>query len=70
MFDWLVRIVMAVSGVVTGWFIARDSANFGVVQLTISLLLIVFCILIAVFWPSLVALYKSGGDPGDSNRSE
>lgn len=70
MFDWLVRSVMAVSGAVTGWFITRDSANFGIVQLTISLLLIVLCILIAVYWPSLVALYKSGSGPGDSNRSE
>lgn len=70
MFDWLVRIVMAPSEVVTSWFITRDSANFGVVQLTISLLLIVLCILIAVYWPSLVAHYKSGSGPGDSNRSE
>lgn len=63
MFTWLVRIVMALAGVIAGWFVARDAANFGVIQLVVSLLLITFVVAVAAFWPSLVAWLRNRRRP-------
>ena len=41
MLGWLVRIVMALAAIVTGWFVVSDSPNFGIVQMAVSLLLTV-----------------------------
>lgn len=69
MFDWLARGVLVVSGVVVSWFIARDSANFGIVQLAVSLFLVTACIAGAVFWRNFAALFRSGKNPEDpANR--
>ncbi|CFX02114.1 conserved protein of unknown function [Candidatus Filomicrobium marinum] len=66
MLNWLIRIVMGISGVIAGWFVAQDSANFGVVQMAISLLLVIGCVLLAVFWPNIIAVFKSSTEPDDS----
>jgi hypothetical protein len=62
MLGWVVRLVMAAAGVVAGWFVARDAANFGVVQMVVSLLLITILVAAAAFWPSLVAWFRSRGE--------
>ncbi len=54
MITWLVRIVMFIASVVTGWFVARDAADFDLIQLAVALMLIIFFIAIGVFWPYLV----------------
>jgi hypothetical protein len=46
MFGWLVRIVLAAAGIVTGWFVAADAPNFGVVQGIVAVSLIAFLVLI------------------------
>lgn len=63
MLEWLVHEVMTIAGTVTGWFIAPASANFGVLQLTISLVLIVICILIVIFWRDLVSFFRKQPRP-------
>jgi hypothetical protein len=42
--NWLLRLVLIPSGLVAGWFVAKDAPNFGIVQATVSLFLIVFVI--------------------------
>ena len=42
MINWIIRIVMFLAGIVTAWFVARDAGNFGVIQMAVSLLLIIF----------------------------
>jgi len=69
MFTWLVRIVMAIAGVIAGWFVARDAANFGVIQLVVSILLISFFVAVAAFWPSLMAWFRHRRGPDDQSKS-
>ncbi|KFG69700.1 hypothetical protein [Microvirga sp. BSC39] len=52
MFGWIVRILLVVAGIVTGWFVARDAAIFGVAQVMVALLLITAVVAILAFWPS------------------
>lgn len=58
MLDWVARLILVVSGFFASWIIASDSANFGIVQLAISLLLVTACIIAAVFWRNIIALFR------------
>lgn len=60
MLDWLAELILAVSGMVANVFIARDSANFGIVQLAVSLFLVTACIISLVFWRNFAALFRGG----------
>lgn len=60
MFDWFAELILAVSGNIANLFIARDSANFGILQLAVSLFVITACIISIVFWRSFAALFRSG----------
>jgi uncharacterized membrane protein YoaK (UPF0700 family) len=51
MFGWIIRGLWFVAGIVTGWFIANDAMNFGVIQMMVALLLIVLIIAASAFWP-------------------
>ena len=68
MFGWLVRIVMSIAAVITGWFVVRDAAIFGVVQMAVSLLLIAFFVAVAAFWPSLATWFRSRHKPEDRTK--
>lgn len=50
MLNWLIRPIMALAAVLAGFFVAEDAANFGVVQLVFSVLLVTGLVAIAVFW--------------------
>ncbi len=69
MLNFLVRIVMSLAAVITGWFVARDAANFGIVQMVVSLLLISLFVAIAAFWPSLLSWFRSRHRPQDRTDS-
>lgn len=68
MLSWLVRLILAVSAVIAGWFIADDAANFGIIQLVVALFLITICIAVAAFWPNLVAMFRGSGGPEGSKK--
>ncbi len=51
MIDWLVRSLLIVAGIVTGWFIATDAPNFGVIQMVVALLLLTAIVAMIAFWP-------------------
>lgn len=65
MFGWIVRIVMALAGIITGWFVAREAANFGLFQMVVAILLVVFFVAAAAFWPSLAGLFRNRRKPED-----
>jgi hypothetical protein len=48
MVSWLFRILMLAAGLVTGYIVAKDSPNFGLVQMMFALLLLT---LFLAFWP-------------------
>ena len=65
MLGWIVRIIMSLAAVITGWFVADNATNFGVVQMVIAILLIVFFVGVAAFWETLSVRLKRPGGPSD-----
>ncbi len=55
MLTWLVRILLALAGFAAAWFVAPESRNFEIVRMGFALLLIVFFVALAAFWPNLVS---------------
>jgi hypothetical protein len=66
MLNWLIRPIMFVAAIIAGWFVAEDAANFGVVQLVISVLLVTLLVAFAAFWESIRDWFrpKSGAGEG------
>jgi hypothetical protein len=52
MFNWVTRGLWFVAGIITGWFIASDAVNFGVIQMVVALLLLTLIVAIIAFWPN------------------
>ncbi len=52
MVSWLVRGLLILAGIVTGWFVSKDATNFGVIQGMVSLVLIGLIVAVLAFWPS------------------
>lgn len=52
MISWIVRLLMIVAGAVTGWLVAEDAPNFGLVQMMVALLLLTLIVAVLAFWPS------------------
>lgn len=52
MLGWIVRGLLIAAGAVTGWFVARDAAVFGIAQVMVALLLLTAVVAILAFWPS------------------
>lgn len=53
MIGWAVRVFLIVAGTITGWFVARDATNFGVLQMFIMLMLITITVAGVALWPVL-----------------
>ena len=53
MVNLLLRPVMFLAALVTGWFVADDAVNFSVIQMVVSLFLITIIVAIAAFWETL-----------------
>jgi hypothetical protein len=58
MFGWLVRVLLIVAGAITGWFVARDATNFGVLQMFVMLTLITVAIGALAFWPTVLSWFR------------
>ncbi len=48
--SWLLRPILIVAAIIAGWFVAEDSGNFTVVQMTVAVVLIALLVAIATFW--------------------
>ena len=57
MIGWIARIIFSLAAVVAGWFVARDSANFSIVQLAVGLLLAAAFVAVAAFAPRLFSRF-------------
>ena len=51
MISWVVRLLMIAAGAVTGWIVAEDAPNFGVIQMIVALLLLTLIVAVLAFWP-------------------
>lgn len=52
MLNIIVRIFLLVAGVIVGWFVEKDAANFNVIQGAVSILLFILFIGIVAFLPT------------------
>jgi hypothetical protein len=66
MLNWLVRPIMFVAAIIAGWFVAEDAANFGIIQMVISVLLVTLIVTVAAFWDSIGDWLGLKRDPGKS----
>jgi len=48
--SWIVRILFVAAAPIAALLVARDSLNFGIIQVFIAIILIVACIGLATAW--------------------
>jgi uncharacterized membrane protein YoaK (UPF0700 family) len=51
MLGWIVRVLLIAAGVVASWFVAKDSPQFGIMQMAMALILVVLIVWVLAFWP-------------------
>ena len=51
MVAWIARLLLALAAPITGWFVAKDSPNFGVIQMMVATFVLAFLLFIFAFWP-------------------
>jgi formate hydrogenlyase subunit 3/multisubunit Na+/H+ antiporter MnhD subunit len=49
--SWLARGLLIAAGFVASWFMTRDSLQFGLLEMAVALLLVVFIVAVLAFWP-------------------
>ena len=57
MVGWVARGLLIVAGFVASWFVAKDTPQFGLVQMAVGLILFVFVIWVLAFWPERWRIY-------------
>lgn len=63
MMYWLVTPLMALAAGIAALFIAPDAANFGVVQMVVSVLLFAGLIALIVFWGPIMEWLRNRRRP-------
>jgi len=51
MISWAIRVLLMASGFLASWFVARDAPQFGIMQIAVTLILIVFIVAVLAFRP-------------------
>ena len=54
MLGWIVRLLLALAGIVAGWFVAREDTRFVLFQMVAAMLLVTAGVAAAAFGPSLI----------------
>ncbi|MDH4981201.1 hypothetical protein [Hyphomicrobium sp. D-2] len=57
--SWLLRPILFISAVIAGWFVSTDAANFGVVQMAVSVLVIAALVGLAAFWQPIALWFRN-----------
>ena len=63
---WLVRIIMAVASVITGWFVTRDAPNHSLIEMAVGLFLITIFVAGLAFGPAMLARFRNRTKPRGS----
>jgi hypothetical protein len=50
--SWIVRGLLVISGIVTGWFVSKDAPNFSFIQGMVSLVVVAVIVLVLAYWPA------------------
>jgi hypothetical protein len=62
MITFLARALLAVAAMVAGWFVETSSPQFGLMQIAVGLLLLVFVVWVIAFWPERWTIALNGRD--------
>ena len=62
MITFLARALLAVAAMVASWFVETSSPQFGLIQIAIGLLLLVFAVWVIAFWPKRWTITLGGRD--------
>jgi hypothetical protein len=49
-----------ITSIITGWFVARDTAGLDLIEMAVSPLLIIVFLAVGAFWPYLTAWFADG----------
>jgi hypothetical protein len=52
MLNWLTRVLLLAAGFIASWLIASDAPQFGLMQVAVALVLVVFIVAVLAFWPT------------------
>jgi hypothetical protein len=52
MVSWFARGLLIAAGLVTSWFMTKDSPRFGVMEMAVATLLLVFIVAVLAFRPA------------------
>ena len=63
MIGWIVRGLLALSGIVAGWFVSSEALNFGIIQMAIAILLFTAFVAVVAFWPIIMQWFGKGQKP-------
>lgn len=55
---WLVRVLLFLAGIVTGWFVSRDALNYEIVQFAVVLLAIVALAVVAFYFERISRFFR------------
>ena len=50
MVGWVARVLLIVAGFVVSWFVAKDTPQFGLMQMAVGIIVFVFVIWVLAFW--------------------
>lgn len=56
--SWLIRPILVLAAAISGWFVAEEAPNFGVVQMVVAVFLIAALVGLAAFWEALIELWR------------
>jgi hypothetical protein len=48
---WIIRLLLFIAAPIAALFVARDTLNFGIVQMMVAIVLIVVALAVVAFWP-------------------
>lgn len=63
--SFIIRALLLLSSVITGWFVATDSDNFNVFNMMVAVLLVTLGVAVTAYWPQIIAWFK--GNQGGSD---
>lgn len=52
--SWLIRGLLFLAAIITGWFVAEDAPNFSVIQMVVAVFLLTIFVGLAAFWETVM----------------
>lgn len=64
MLNFIIRPLLALAGVITGWFVATDATNFSLIQMAVAVVLLTLFVALAAFWETVMGWLRNRRRPG------